>query len=57
MSDPFQKITIGTDYDTRQAPGEAEAELALMNSLGIIDAVITDDSDIFLFGAVTVIRK
>ena len=56
MSDPFQKITIGTDY-MRQAPGEAEAELASMNSLGIIDAVITDDSDIFLFGAVTVIRK
>ena len=33
MSDPFQKITIGTDY-TRQAPGEAEAELALRAAAG-----------------------
>ena len=26
-----------------QAPGEAEAELAKMNTLGIIDGVLTDD--------------
>ena len=40
-----------------QAPAEAEAELARMNKLGIIDAIITDDSDVFLYGARTVIRK
>ena len=36
---------------------EAEAELALMNCYGIIDAVLTDDSDMFAFGAWTVLCK
>jgi len=40
-----------------QAAGEAEAQLALMNGAGIIDAVMTDDSDAFFFGAHTVICK
>lgn len=40
-----------------QAPGEAEAELAVLNCLGYIDAVLTDDSDIFVFGARVIIRK
>jgi 5'-3' exonuclease len=40
-----------------QAPGEAEAELAYLNSIGEIDAVLSDDSDTFLFGASVVIRK
>lgn len=40
-----------------QAPGEAEAELAKMNALGFIDAVITDDSDAVVFGAQCIIRK
>jgi 5'-3' exonuclease len=38
-----------------QAPAEAEAEL--MNLSGIIDAVVTSDSDVFLFGALKVIWK
>ena len=29
----------------------------MMNSAGVIDAVITDDSDVFVFGAQAVIRK
>jgi 5'-3' exonuclease len=41
----------------KQAPGEAEAELAYLNSIGEIDAVLSDDVDNFLFGATTVIRK
>ncbi|PIL27062.1 hypothetical protein GSI_10201 [Ganoderma sinense ZZ0214-1] len=40
-----------------QAAGEAEAELAEMNRLGHIDAVMTDDSDVLLFGANVVIRN
>ena len=40
-----------------QAPGEAEAELAHMNELGLIDGVLTDDSDAFVFGAKCIIRK
>lgn len=43
-------------YDA-QAPGEAEAELAYLNRMGIIDAVLSDDVDNFLFGATMVIRK
>jgi hypothetical protein len=40
-----------------QAPGEAEAELAYLNRAGVIDAIISDDVDNFLFGASVVIRK
>ena len=40
-----------------KAPGEAEAELALLNRLGYIHAVMTDDVDVFLFGALRVVRK
>ncbi len=40
-----------------QAKGEAEAELARLNRLGIIDAVMTDDVDALVFGARTVIKK
>ena len=40
-----------------QALGEAEAELAYLNNVGIIDAIMTDDVDTLLFGARTVIRK
>lgn len=40
-----------------QAPGEAEAELAYLNRLGAIDAVITDDIDCLAFGATYVLHK
>ncbi|TCD68655.1 Gen1p [Steccherinum ochraceum] len=43
-------------YQCHDAPGEAEAELALMNRNGYIDAVLTEDSDVFAFGVETVIR-
>ena len=38
-----------------QAPGEAEAELAYLNAIGAIDAMLTEDVDAFIFGAKTVI--
>ncbi|KZP10974.1 PIN domain-like protein, partial [Athelia psychrophila] len=44
----FQHIT---------ALGEAEAELAVLNSVGMIDVVVTDDSDALVFGAVNIMRK
>jgi holliday junction resolvase YEN1 len=44
------------DFDN-QAPGEAEAELGHLNETGLVQAVLTDDSDAFLFGAHTVICK
>ena len=39
------------------APGEAEAELAYFNRLGLVDAVFTEDSDILVFGARYVLRR
>ena len=40
-----------------KAPGEAEAELAYLNSTGVIDAILSDDVDTFLFGGKMVVRK
>lgn len=40
-----------------EAPAEAEAELAELNRLGLIDAIVTEDSDAFVFGAQCVIRR
>ena len=37
-----------------QAPGEAEAELAMLSRRNEIDLIITDDADSFLFGAQSV---
>lgn len=42
---------------SHQAPGEAEAELAQLNVAGVIDAVLTNDSDTLVFGACCIIRK
>jgi Holliday junction resolvase YEN1 len=54
----LQSQTAGTCLQgLDQAPGEAEAELAYLNDTGAIDVVITDDSDVLLFGAKQVIRK
>lgn len=39
-----------------RAPAEAEAECAMLQKLGIVDAVWTEDSDALMFGATTVIR-
>ncbi|PPQ90277.1 hypothetical protein CVT25_013102 [Psilocybe cyanescens] len=48
---------FGFEWRMIQAPGEAEAELAYLNRVGVIDGVLSDDVDNFLFGATTVIRK
>eukprot|EP00166_Cyanidium_caldarium_P003065 ctg_2985.g531 len=39
-----------------QAPAEAEAQCAHLNAVGAVDAVVTEDSDAFLFGARRVYR-
>ena len=37
--------------------GEAEAYAAQLNASGLVDAVVTDDSDAFCYGASTVLRN
>lgn len=40
-----------------QSDGEGEALCARLNLVGLVDAVITDDSDVFGYGAKTVLRN
>ncbi|KAG2107686.1 uncharacterized protein F5147DRAFT_696689 [Suillus discolor] len=53
----MKNIIVAFGFEWRTAPGEAEAELAYLNRMGIIDAVLSDDVDNFLFGATMVIRN
>ncbi|EIN05889.1 PIN domain-like protein [Punctularia strigosozonata HHB-11173 SS5] len=53
----MKNIIEAFGFEWRTAPGEAEAELAYLSRVGIIDAILSDDVDNFLFGATTVIRN
>ncbi|KAF8632066.1 hypothetical protein AX15_002064 [Amanita polypyramis BW_CC] len=53
----MKAIVEAFGFEWRMAPAEAEAELAYLNSVGIIDGILSDDVDNFLFGATTVIRN
>ncbi|KIO00204.1 hypothetical protein M404DRAFT_153442 [Pisolithus tinctorius Marx 270] len=53
----FKDFASAFGFRTHEAAGEAEAELAALNQLGVIDAVWTEDSDALVFGALTVFRR
>ncbi|GBE88123.1 Flap endonuclease GEN 1 [Sparassis crispa] len=57
MVESMKLFVHAVRFDWHMAPGEAEAELACMNQTGIIDAILTEDSDVLLFGARVVIRN
>ena len=40
-----------------KAPAEAEAELAYLNRIGVLDTILTEDNDVFVFGAMRIIRN
>ncbi|KAK0478833.1 PIN domain-like protein [Armillaria novae-zelandiae] len=46
----FKEMIRAFGFYYHDAPGEAEAELATMNKAGIIDMIITEDSDTLVFG-------
>lgn len=43
--------------DFIQSPGEAEAECAMLQKFGVVDFVLTKDTDVFVFGATKVLRN
>ncbi|KAH8084922.1 hypothetical protein BXZ70DRAFT_567030 [Cristinia sonorae] len=57
MVQGMQKMIEAFGFEWHIAPGEAEAELAYLNSIGVIDGILSDDVDNFLFGAEMVIRN
>ncbi|KAF9043466.1 PIN domain-like protein, partial [Rhodocollybia butyracea] len=52
-----RELALMFGFHWHQAPGEAEAELAYLNQQGIIDAILTEDSDTLVFGGKCIIQR
>lgn len=57
LEEAFCSLVTLMGFSHWRAYAEAEAELAWMNSHGLIDAVLTDDVDALMFGAQCVVRR
>ncbi|KAJ7151416.1 PIN domain-like protein [Mycena crocata] len=57
LTDRCKEIITAFGFHYHTAPGEAEAELAQLNQMGLIDAIFTTDSDVFVFGATHMITS
>ncbi|KDQ61323.1 hypothetical protein JAAARDRAFT_579502 [Jaapia argillacea MUCL 33604] len=57
MTEDIIQIALALGFYIYIAPGEAEAELAVLCQRHIIHAILTDDSDTLVFGGVTIIRN
>ncbi|GLB37248.1 putative xeroderma pigmentosum G N-region [Lyophyllum shimeji] len=57
LTDHMKKMLDAFGMEWRQAKGEAEAELAYLNRMGHIDAILTDDCDALVFGGLTIINN
>lgn len=56
LIDTVSSILSRNCMDWVQAPAEAEAECAWLQRLGVVDYVVSDDSDTLVFGASCVLR-
>ncbi|KAK0213475.1 hypothetical protein IW262DRAFT_1279591 [Armillaria fumosa] len=57
LTEGFIPIIEAFGFEWKYAPGDPLAELACLNREGIIDAVLTDDVAVWVFGAQTVWRN
>ncbi|GME81554.1 unnamed protein product [Ambrosiozyma monospora] len=53
----FKQLLRWWNISYAEASGDAEIELARLNSLGVIDAVISNDADGFVYGAKVILRN
>ncbi|KAG7662041.1 uncharacterized protein J8A68_004429 [[Candida] subhashii] len=53
----LKRILLANRIDYVQAAGEAEAQCAFLQNLGIVDYVISNDVDTLVFGATKVLRN
>ncbi|KAJ7095625.1 PIN domain-like protein [Mycena epipterygia] len=59
LTSSFQLMLDGFGFEWLRAPGEAESTLSMMTTGAFpvrVDAILTDDSDSFVFGAIDVLR-
>ncbi|KAK0215308.1 PIN domain-like protein, partial [Armillaria nabsnona] len=55
LTNDFKQMLEGFGFSYWEAPGKAEAELAMLSHLSWIDAVMSEDFDTMIFGAQQVI--